>query len=83
MKIGLNQEQRKQLLTDMIRQGSSIKVFDLDAKKFEQRVGCYLCLNNVPGEFKMIYEIHSRTAGWYSVCPACYSDCKGEMVLAA
>jgi hypothetical protein len=83
MGFGLNLGERKQLLTDMIKQSSSLKVFDLDATKFQQRVGCYLCLENVPGQFKMIYEIRSRTEGWYPVCPRCYSDCKGETSLAA
>lgn len=82
MKIGLKPEERRQNLVDMIKQGSSIKVFNWDARKLEHGVGCYLCLKRVPGEFKLVTERLSRAVDRYYVCPECYSECRGEQALA-
>jgi hypothetical protein len=81
MKFGLKPEERRQNLVDLIKQGSSLKVFDFDARKFEHGVGCYLCLKKVPGKLKLVTEGLSRAVNGYYVCPECYSECSGEQVL--
>jgi hypothetical protein len=80
MGFGINVDKRRDLLREVIKQGSGANIIDASVKKLKQRVGCYVCLKDPGQKFKRIVQESSTVTDRYNVCKKCYSEIEQEVV---